>query len=279
MLIYTNGSWVPEEEAVIPFNDHGFLYGDSLFETIRIDHGRPFRLEKHLDRLQHGLETIALEAGELMTDIPEVLREFIRRNTLQQALIRIMITRGASTARPWNIRAKPALYLSARPLSPLPEWPAKVVFLEEADYPILRFHPAIKSGNYLGNMLAKRDAMQAGAFEPVFVNRDGYITECAIRNIFFIKDHVLLTPAESLGVLPGVIRDTVMEAAELRGLTVREGLILKRELPDMDEAFICSTGIGVLPVTWEGFHSEYHDSLLLKHDLEELFETGVLHVS
>jgi len=279
MLIYINGDWVAEDQAVIPFNDHGFLYGDSLFETIRIDHGCPFRLEKHLERLEQGTLTIGLEAADILRQIPDILQEFITRNQIVQALARVMITRGASPERPWNIKVKPALYLSARSLSKSPDWPVRVIFLEEQNYPILRFHPAIKSGNYLGNMLAKRDALKAGAYEPVFVNRDGYITECAIRNIFFIKDDVLLTPAVELGVLPGVIRDTVMELARLQGLEVKAALVLKGSVSDMDEAFISSTGIGVLPITWPGFSSEYQHSLRLRRDLENLFNTGVTNVT
>jgi len=128
-------------------------------------------------------------------------------------------------------------------------------------------------------MLAKKDAEEAGAFEPVFVNRDGYITECAIRNIFFIKENILLTPSLELGVLPGVIRETIMELAKHRGMEVSEAYILKEDLREMDEAFISSSGIGVLPVCWEGFASTYKKSQVLREDLIELFESGAAHVS
>lgn len=279
MLIYANGIWVDADQAMVPFNDQGFLYGESLFETIRVNQSKPFRLEKHLERMQSGMITIRLEGKSLMTSIPSILDAFIHKNQIREALIRVMITRGAGSGSPWVTKSEPSIYISARRISKPPVAPVKVIFVEEKKYPILRFHPAIKSGNYLGNMLAKKDAEAAGAFEPVFVNRDGYITECAIRNIFFIRDDVLLTPALELGVLPGVIRDTIMELARHRGLEVREALILQVDVMAMDEAFISSTGIGVLPITWDGFESDYQHSRILSRDLNTLFESGESYVT
>lgn len=279
MQIYVNGKWVDADQATIPFNDQGFLYGDSLFETIRVNRSKPFRLEKHLERMRSGMNTIHMDGEPLLKDIPGILETFIHKNGIEKTLARIIITRGVSQGSPWNTISTPSLYISARSINEVIEWPVKVVFLEEKNFPILRFHPAIKSGNYLGNMLAKKDAEKAGAFEPVFVNRDGYVTECAIRNVFFIKDETLLTPALELGVLPGVIRDTIMELAQRRGLEVRESLIIQDDVQSMDEAFISSTGVGVLPVTWDGFASTYKHSQVLRKDLIQLFDSGESYVS
>jgi len=279
MLIYANGTWVEADQAVVPFNDQGFLYGESLFETVRVNQGRPFRLEKHLERMRSGMKTILMDGEDQLAAIPDILESFISKNKLQSALTRIIITRGTSIGTPWKSVSQPSIYLTSRPVNKPEPWPAKVVFLEEKNYPLLRFHPAIKSGNYLGNMLAKKDAEAAGAFEPVFVNRDGFITECAIRNVFFIKDDVLLTPALELGVLPGVIRDTIMELARKRNLEVKEALITREEAQQMDEAFISSTGVGVLPVIWDAFQSDYNHSQILREDLNRLFESGVSDVT
>lgn len=279
MLNYANGSWVKADEAVVPFNDQGFLYGDSLFETIRVNNGLAFRMEKHLERMRSGMETIYMKGATQLGEIPEILDAYISKNQLKNALIRIIITRGTEGGSPWNSESTPAIYMTSRPTPQAEAWPVRVVFLEEKNYPLLRFHPAIKSGNYLGNMLAKKDAAEAGAFEPVFVNRDGIITECAIRNVFFIKDDVLLTPSVELGVLPGVIRDTIIELAEKRNLKVMETLIIWDDVQTMDEAFISSTGVGVLPITWDGFNSDYHHSQILQQDLNKLFESGDSHVT
>ncbi len=279
MLIYANGIWVEAEQAVVPYQDQGFLYGDSLFETIRINQGQAFRLEKHLERLHNGMNTIRMAGDSLLVQIPGILEEFLQRNGIRSGLVRIIITRGVNSGSPWSLHSKLAIYISSREINEVTKWPVKVVFLEEKNYPILRFYPAIKSSNYLGNMLAKRDAEAAGAFEPVFVNRDGFVTECAIRNVFFIKDNLLLTPSLELGVLPGVIRDTIMELAVLRGMEVREALIFKADVREMDEAFISSSGVGVLPVYWEGFTSTYQKCQVLRADLIKLFESGVSNVS
>jgi len=279
MLIYANGSWVEAELAVVPYYDQGFLYGDSLFETIRINQGQSFRLEKHLERMHNGMVTIRMADDSLLNRIPLLIDELIRRNGLNNALIRVIITRGVSSDSPWSLQSDLSLYMSSREIVEVKEWPVKVVFLDEKNYPILRFYPAIKSSNYLGNMLAKKDAEEAGAFEPVFVNRDGYVTECAIRNIFFIKGNILLTPSLELGVLPGVMRETIMELAVNRGMEVREAYILKDDVMEMDESFISSSGIGVLPVCWEGFTSNYLKSQVLREDLTKLFESGASNVS
>jgi branched-chain amino acid aminotransferase len=274
MMIYTNGRWVPAAEAVVPFYDQGFLYGDSLFETVRVNNKSPFRIEKHLDRMQHGMEIIRLDGTHLLDQVPELVRTFIDKNDILSALVRVMITRGVALLGQSTESVGPAIYITSRPLPDVPEGPVPVIFLEEKNYPLLRFYPAIKSGNYLGNMLAKKDADAAGAFEPVFVDREGYVTECAIRNVFFVKGNVLLTPSVELGVLPGVIRDTIMELARNRGMQVQEAWIQHAEVNEMDEAFISSTGVGVLPVKWDGFRSDYNHSRLLRSDLQNLFNSG-----
>lgn len=274
MQLYINGQWVDEADARVPFRDRGFQLGESLFETIRVNGAKPFRVSKHMERLNSGMTTIQLSSPAVLEMIPDLVDEYIHRNKLEDALVRIMMTRGESATS-----TDPALYISSRDIPIADSWPVKVIFLEEQRYPILRFNPAIKSGNYLGNMLAKRDAEQAGAFEPVFINPEGYVTECAIRNIFFIKNNTLLTPSVELGVLPGVIRDTIMELARKRGMRVEESFVRQERLNEMDEAFISSTGVGVLPVFWEGFKSDYIVSQKLRGDLDTTFKSGELHVT
>jgi len=268
MKFYLNGRWVTPEEATIPFADKGFQLGESLFETIRVNNSRPFRVSKHMERLQSGLQSIQLDSQSLVDGIPTLVQEYIDRNKIGDALVKIIITRG--------VGRDPAIYISSRNIPDTESWPKKIIFLEEKNYPILRFHPAIKSGNYLGNMLAKRDAEEAGAFEPVFISEEGYVTECAIRNVFFIRNNTLVTPSIELGVLPGVVRDTIMELALKQGLQVEEAFIRAEHVNDMDEAFISSTGVGVLPVYWDGFQSKYEKSQQLMTALNLLFESGEL---
>jgi len=274
MLLFINGSWVSENEAVIPFQDGGFLYGDSLFESIRVAAGRSFRIHKNLERLRQGLNVIRLELPWSSKELIEICNTFIAKNNLQDGLLRLIVTRGTITGSPWNFSGAPNVYLTGRSLPPLPELPVKLEFVQEKDYPIARFFPAIKSGNYLGNMLAKRDAEQNGSFEPIFVNRDGLITEGALRNIFFVRDGILLTPGLALGVLPGIMRDTVLEIASSEGIRIQEEAISSSALSTFSEAFISSTGIGILPAVWDGFRSTHKLTYHLRDLLEARLKTG-----
>ena len=267
---FVNGVWQPASISTVSLYDAGFLLGDGLFETIRFQNGRLFQPEKHLKRLNSGLNIIQIELDKSNTELISCLEEMVIRNDIRSGLLRLMITRGKIEGTPWNFSGIPNVYITIRPLTEEPKKPVKVVFYPEEKYPIIRFNPAIKSLNYIGNMLAKKNAEKEGAFEPVFFNRDGNVTECAIRNIFFIQDKTLLTPNIELGVLPGVMRETIMEIALELDLIVSEKIIPFNSINDMDEAFISSTGIGLLPCYWDGWNSKFPITLILKEKLNAL---------
>lgn len=271
-IVYINGKLVPINDATVSFNDGGFQFGDGLFETIRFQNGNLFSVENHLQRLRNGLEVLDLKLDKSNSKIIQILRNLIDKNEINSGLLRLMITRGEILGTPWNHSGKPGIYISIRPITPISEYPVKVVYLNEIKYPIIRFNPAIKSMNYIGNMKAKKDAESLGAYEPVFYNSDGLITECAIRNVFYIKDGVLLTPSLNLGVLPGVIRSTVINIAIEMGMKVDEAQIPFETINNMDEAFISSTGIGLLPCYWDGWKSEFNITKQLSLKLNLLIE-------
>ena len=181
-----------------------------------------------------------------------------------------MVTRGEVDGPPWKHEGSAGIYITIRPLTPEPKYPVKVVFYPEKKYPIIRYTPAIKSLNYIGNMLAKKDAEKDGAYEPVFYNAEGYITECAIRNIFFIKSNKLLTPSVNLGVLPGVMRETIISIAKESNIKVEETNIPIKYINDMDEAFVSSIGIGFLPCYWDDWQSGFKMTSTLKIHLDTL---------
>ena len=271
---FVNGIWQPASISTVSLYDAGFLLGDGLFETIRFQNGRLFQPEKHLKRLHSGLNIIQIELDKSNTELISCLEEMVIRNDIRSGLLRLMITRGKIEGTPWNFTGIPNVYISIRPLTEEPKEPVKVVFYPEEKYPIIRFNPAIKSLNYIGNMLAKKNAEKEGAFEPVFFNRDGYVTECAIRNIFFIQDKTLMTPGIDLGVLPGVMRETIMEIALELDLIVSEKIIPFNSINDMDEAFISSTGIGLLPCYWDGWNSDFPITYLLKEKLNGIIDNN-----
>ena len=271
---FVNGDWQFASKSTVSLYDAGFLLGDGLFETIRFQNGRLFQPKKHLKRLHSGLNIIQIELDKSNTELISCLEEMVIRNDIRSGLLRLMITRGKIEGTPWNFTGIPNVYITIRPITEEPKKSVKVVFYAEEKYPIIRFNPAIKSLNYIGNMLAKKNAEKEGAFEPVFFNRDGYVTECAIRNIFFIQDKTLMTPGIDLGVLPGVMRETIMEIALKLNLIVSEKIIPFNSINDMEEAFISSTGIGLLPCYWDGWNSEFPITYLLKEKLNGIIDNN-----
>tara|TARA_B100000700_G_C14974230_1_gene822992 strand:- start:749 stop:1582 length:834 start_codon:yes stop_codon:yes gene_type:complete len=270
LIYYINGEWIEAINSKIPFTDSGFLYGDGLFETIRFNNNKPFRIKKHIKRLRNGCKVLYLNLGLNDSEIIKIIDTIINKNILNQGLIRLMVTRGSIAGAPWNYDGKASIYALIRPLSVDPKLPVKIVYYNESNYPIIRFNPAIKSMNYVGNLLAKKDAEKDNAYEPVFINKDNYITECAIRNIFYIKDKELITPELNLGILPGVMRDTIIEIAHKMNLSINETKIDISEIDSMDEAFISSTGIGLYPCEWNGWTSKYLVTTKLKNHLNKI---------
>ena len=262
---YINGKWVQSQKAKIPFNDVGFLYGDGLFETMRFDNKNIFSYQKHFKRLKKGLKIINLNMQFNKQQLYHLLNQAIIKNNLQSGILRLMVTRGTKNQQLTEIT--PNLYISISQFYPIPTNPVKIIFYNENKFPLIRYIPAIKSMNYLGNMLAKKECEKEGGFEPVFYNANNIITECAIRNIFFIKNKELITPSLDLGILSGVMRETILMIAESKGIKYSEEHINFNNINTYEEAFITSTGIGLLPCFWEGFNSDYKLTTIIKKEL------------
>ena len=258
---YVNGKWEKSKNAKIPFDDVGFLYGDGLFETMRFDNNKIFLPNNHINRLMKSLKIIDLKINKSKNEIINLLYSVINKNPLNAGIIRLMVTRGIPNNN------KPGIYISIKPFYEIPNDPVKVIYLDESDYPIIRFTPAIKSMNYLGNMLAKKQASNEKAFEPIFYNRNNIITECAIRNIFYIQNEELLTPSLDLGILSGVMRDNIINVAKRMGISCKEIHIQLEDVNTMDEAFISSTGIGLLECYWNDWTSNYSITKQIKKEL------------
>ena len=264
-IYYVNGKWLSCDKAMIPFHDAGFLYGDGLFETVRFDDGIIFNYDKHYHRLNVGLDIIDLSNPYNKSQLFNILNELIEKNKINSGIIRLMITRGTLDSLLSN--PKPNIYINIKPFYKIPKDPVKVIFYSEKKFPIIRKNPAIKSMNYLGNMLAKKECNKDGAFEPVFYNDNNMVTECAIRNIFFIKDDILLTPALDLGILSGVMRDEIIDIAKSCDIKCEETYISINDLDMMSEAFISSTGIGLLPCYWNDKKFNYELTFKIKKEL------------
>ncbi len=264
-----NGEKISSNEAKISVDDYGLMRGYAIFETIKFVNRKALNLNHHMDRLFGSISFIRINLDEIKrAKIISDINEIIKINELDEGLVKIIITKG-SLENKNDKDLNPNIYITINKLYPIPKGPVKVVFYNELKYPILRFNPAIKSINYLGNMMAIEDANKEDAFEVVFYNNDKTITECAMRNIFFIKNNELITPSLNLGILPGTTRKIISELSNKVNLKNSERKILINDVNTMDEAFICSSVVGVLPCYWNQWKSNYKITKQLQVLLEE----------
>lgn len=254
MLVYVNGKFVPKEEAMVSVFDHGFLYGDGIYETLRSYEGRIFLLGKHLSRLKQSADAISLRLPFSVEKIGELLHEALTVNKLREAYLRIQVSRGAG-----DIGLDPALCPASSMVivtKPFKDYPEEL-YTEGVAVALVgtrRNHPSalspsIKSTNFLNNILAKIESLKTGAYEGIMLNWEGNVAEGTISNIFIVKKGVLLTPSIETGILEGVTRDLVMHLARKERIPVKETLLKPKDLLDADECFITNTTVEVLPVT------------------------------
>jgi branched-chain amino acid aminotransferase len=254
MLVYLDGHFVPREQALISVFDHGFLYGDGIYETMRAYKGKIFLLRKHLARLKRSAHAISLKLPLSLDQISAALNRSLSVNELQNAYVRLHISRG-----PGEIGLDPALCSAPTMVivsKPFHEYPpayylhgVSVAIVKTRRNHPLALAPAIKGTNFLNNILAKIEAIKAGAYEGIMLNWEGYVAEGTISNIFMIKKGVLHTPHVSTGILEGVTRDLVLRLARRMKIPIRESRILPKHLCAADECFITNTTIEVMPVT------------------------------
>ena len=253
MKVYLDGRIVEREEAVISVFDHGLLYGDGVFEGIRAYNGRIFRLAEHLSRLADSAKAIYLQLPLPLKKIEEAVVETVRANSLRDAYIRLVVTRGVGDLgldmRKCRKNASLVIIADKIELYP-PDYYQKgldVITSNIRQKGFDQLSPQIKSLNYLPNILARAQAVQAGAQEAILLNRDGYVSECTGDNIFFIRGSEVYTPPVSAGILNGITRQAVVEICreDLR-LPVQEALFTPVDLYCADEVFLTGTGAEVI---------------------------------
>lgn len=253
MKIFIDGKYCDERDAKISVFDHGLLYGDGIFEGIRAYNGRVFKLKEHIDRLFCSARSILLKVPMAHADIIAAIVETCRRNRIRDGYIRLVVTRGVGTLglNP-NRCKKPSVIIIAGKMqlySPeLYQRGMDIVTVATTRNLHSALNPAIKSLNYLNNILAKIEANNAGCEEAIMLNAGGFVAECTGDNIFIVKGKRLLTPPLSAGALYGITRQVVMELATQSGLTVGEPDLTRYDLFNADECFLTGTGAEVVPV-------------------------------
>ncbi len=253
MKIYIDGQYYDEQNAKISVFDHGLLYGDGIFEGIRAYNSRVFRLKEHIDRLFASakaiLLTIPMTHAEMMAAVVDTCRE----NGVKDGYIRLLVTRGIGTLglNPRTCK-RPSVVVIAGKIQLYPEEYYQNG-LDIITVPTVRnlhsaLNPAIKSLNYLNNILAKIEANNGGCEEAVMLNSEGFVAECTGDNLFILKGRQLLTPPLSAGALYGITRGVVMDLARESGLSVAEPNLTRYDLFNADECFLTGTGAELIPV-------------------------------
>lgn len=253
LTIYVDGEFLPEAEAKVSVFDHGLLYGDGIFEGIRFYNGRVFRLEEHIDRLWDSARSICLDIPMSRREMTEALLETIRQNELRDGYIRQIVTRGVGNLGLNPAQCKrPTVIIIAATIALYPEEVYRnglsVVTCATRRTNPAALNPAVKSLNYLNNVMARIEANIAGADEALMLNDEGFVAECSADNVFIIKRGEIFTPPISAGALRGITRSAIFEIAAELGLKVAETNITRHDVFIADECFLTGTAAEVIPV-------------------------------
>jgi branched-chain amino acid aminotransferase len=253
MKIFLDGKFCNERDAKVSVFDHGLLYGDGIFEGIRAYNGRVFKLNEHIDRLFCSAKAILLEIPMAHSELIKATVETCRKNKLREGYIRLIVTRGVGTLglNPRTCKNPSVIIIADKIQLYPPEYYQRG--LDIITVPTTRnlhsaLNPAIKSLNYLNNILAKIEANNGGCEEAVMLNAEGFVAECTGDNLFIVKNGELFTPPLSAGALYGITRQTVIELAKLASMKVSEPNLTRYDLFNADECFLTGTGAEIVPV-------------------------------
>lgn len=253
MKIYLDGKFVDEADAKVSVFDHGLLYGDGVFEGIRLYGGNVFRLEEHLERLEYSAKAILLKLPLSREEMSWATCEACRLNGLTDAYIRLVVTRGVGDLglSPW-LCPKPSCFIIASKISLYPpeyyDNGLAIVTVPTRRVSPAALPPTIKSLNYLNNILGKIEAKQFGALEAIMLNEQGYVAECTADNVFTVHKGEIFTPSASQGALKGITRSTIFDIGKELNVPVRETDMTRYDIWCADESFLTGSGAEVIPV-------------------------------
>jgi len=253
MEIYVDGEWCGREAAKVSVFDHGLLYGDGVFEGIRVYNRRIFRLEAHLERLYASAQALALSIPLTREAIAAAVREAVARNRQEEGYIRLVVTRGAGDLGiDPRTCPQPSVIIIVTDIRVYPRelYASGIKLITSATRQVSHeaFDPRIKSLNYLKNILAKIDAQRAGAHEAIMLNSAGYIAECTADNLFVVRGGRLLTPSPQDGALEGITRGAILELAAEAAITAAETRLTRFDVYTAEECFVSGTGAELMPI-------------------------------
>lgn len=253
MKVYIDGQFLDENEAKISVFDHGLLYGDGVFEGIRAYHNRVFKLTEHIERLYWSAKAILLDIPMSRQEMIEATLATCRANDLRDGYIRLVVTRGRGTLGLDPRRCpKASVIIIADQIKLYPheyyEKGLTIVTVPTTRNLVNSVNPAIKSLNYLNNILAKIEANNAGVEEAIMLNSEGFVAECTGDNIFLVQRGRLMTPPLSAGALYGITRNAVIDCAQALGIATSEPSLTRYDVYNADEMFLTGTAAELIPV-------------------------------
>ncbi len=254
MITFLNGQFVPESQAVIPVSDRGFMYGDGLFETVRIVHGRPFRLGQHLERMTRGADFLKINSPFAAKEMQQFAEQLIEKNEMQEGILRVTLTRGPGE-RGYVPKAQgsPTVVMTMHPAPPS-ENPMQWNLITSS-FRILAADPlsSFKTLNKLTHIMARAEAAGKEADEALLINTNGEVAETAGGNIFWIYNDKICTTPTGRGVLPGITRAVVLEICQALGLPTNKRVIKPEALRNSEGIFVTQSAFGIIPVaTFDG---------------------------
>ena len=252
-VVYINGKFVPQNEAKVSVYDHGLLYGDGVFEGIRVYSGKVFKLREHIVRLYRSAHAMMISLPITAEEMEEATLKALRTNGIKDGYVRITVTRGIGLGLDPRGVTNPTVIIMTDKLSLYPEEMYQeglsVVTVSTRITPAQSLEPRIKSlGKYVANIQAKIEANRVGAGEGLMLNIEGYVAEGTGDNVFIVNDGVVITPPTYVGILEGITRNAVMGLARDMGMPVEEKLFTQFDVYTADECFLTGTAAEVIPV-------------------------------
>ncbi|HZL78063.1 MAG TPA: aminotransferase class IV [Candidatus Limnocylindrales bacterium] len=251
MIVFLNGKFLPEADAVVSLNDRGFLLGDGLFETMRVANGKPFRCAQHLERLTRGADFLKIKLPFTPKEIQKFAGELIEQNTLSEAILRVTLTRGAG-ARGYSPKnsGPPTLALTLHPLPPVNvDEPVQWSLVTSSfRLPAGDALASFKTTSKILNVLARAEAEEQGADEALLLNANGEVAETAGGNIFWVCQDKICTVPTGRGGLPGITRAVVLELCQSLGLETNKRIIKPEQLRNAEGIFVTQSALGIVPV-------------------------------
>ena len=251
--VWINGQYFGKHDAKVSVYDHGFLYGDGVFEGIRVYGGKVFKHAEHIARLYESAKSIALTIPMSAAELMAVVEGCVRENRKENGYIRLVVSRGAGNLGLDPRRCEPVVIVIVDDISLYPpelyENGLEVIFSSYTRNHPNSTPPRVKSLNYLNNILAKIEAIRAGCLEAIMLNHKGEVGECTADNLFVVKNGVLKTPSADAGILEGITRDVVIDLAKKAGIPFTEATLIRHDIYIADEIFLTGTGAEVIPVT------------------------------